>query len=414
MTTTRPATLDAAALRAGFPLLQRTQHGRRLVYLDSAATSQKPRPVLDAMDAYYREANANVHRGVYQLAAEATDRFEAARDAVAALVNAPREGCVFTRNATEAINLVAWAWGSRTLKPGDEVVVTEMEHHSNVVPWHIVGRITGATVRFCPVTPGGELDLDAMRGLIGPRTRLVGVVHVSNVLGTINPVAEVARMAREAGALCLVDASQSVPHMPVDVQALGADLVVFTGHKMCGPTGIGVLVARPELLRAWEPFMGGGEMISDVTKECSTWAEIPWKFEAGTPPIAEAVGLGAAVAYLRDIGLDAVRAHERETAAHLVQALREIDGIRIFGPTDPDRRGAAVSFALPDVHPHDIAQFLDGEAVCVRAGHHCAKPLMRVLGVGATARASGYLYTTPDDVEALVGALHRARAYFGP
>jgi cysteine desulfurase/selenocysteine lyase len=413
MTTAAQPALDPARLRADFPILGRELHGRRLVYLDSAATSQKPQAVLDAMDAYYRETNANVHRGVYELAAEATDRFEAARDAAAALVNHPREGVVFTKNATEAVNLVAWAWGVRTLRPGDEVLVTEMEHHSNVVPWQIVAGITGARVRFAPVTPGGELDLERMRAMIGPRTRLVGVVHVSNVLGTINPVAEIAAMAHAEGALCLVDATQSVPHMPVDIAALGADLVAFTGHKMCGPTGIGVLCARPALLESWEPFLGGGEMISDVTTECSTWAEIPWKFEAGTPPIAEAVGLGAAVGYLQGIGLDRVRAHEREMAQALLDGLSELEGIRIFGPTDPDRRGAAVSFALPDLHPHDIAQFLDQEGVCVRAGHHCAKPLMRVLGVHATARASAYLYSGPDDVEALVAALRRARAYFG-
>jgi cysteine desulfurase / selenocysteine lyase len=406
------ATLDVAALRADFPILSRTVHGAPLAYLDSAATSQKPTAVLDAMEAYYRETNANVHRGVYELAAEATARFEAGRDSVARLVGAPREGVVFTKNASEAINLVAWAWGARELAPGDEVLITEMEHHSNIVPWQIVAEVTGATVRFVPVTPGGELDMDALRRSISGRTRMVAVVHVSNVLGTINPVAEVARLAHEQGALCLIDGSQSVPHMPVDVPAIGCDFYAFTGHKMLGPTGIGCLVARPEVLDAMGPFLGGGEMISNVTTEGSTWAALPWKFEAGTPPIAEAVGLGVAADYLEAIGMDAVRAHEVELAEHMLSALAEVEGITIYGPRDPAARGAAVSFSLPDLHPHDIAQLVDRDGVCIRAGHHCAKPLMRVLGVGATARASAYLYNSHDEIDVLVRALASARAAF--
>lgn len=404
------APLDVAALRADFPIMGRAVGGAPLVYLDSAATSQKPRAVLRAMDAYYAETNANVHRGVYELAAEATARFEAGRDAVAALVNAPRDCTIFAKNATEAINLVAWAWGVRNLGAGDEVVITEMEHHSNIVPWQIVAGITGATLRFAPITPDGELDMEALEGLIGPRTRMVGVVHVSNVLGTINPVAEVARLAHAQGALCLVDASQSVPHMPVDVAALGCDLMAFTGHKMLGPTGIGVLVGRRDLLEEMEPFLGGGEMIANVTTDGSTWADLPYKFEAGTPPIAEAVGLGAAARYLSDLGMEGVRAHEREMAAYMLDAMSEVPDITIHGPRDPDRRGAVVSFSLPDIHPHDIAQLVDRDGVCVRAGHHCAKPLMRVLGVGATARASAYVYNTPDDIDHLVRALASARA----
>jgi len=404
------ARIDVAALRGDFPILSRRVHGVPLVYLDSAATSQKPVAVLDAMDAYYHETNANVHRGVYELAAEATERYEAGRHAVADLVGAPHACTILTKNASEAINLVAWAWGLRNLAAGDEVLITAMEHHSNIVPWQIVAGMTGAVVRFCPVTPEGELDLDAMRSLIGPRTRMVGVVHASNVLGTINPVEEVAALAHRAGALCLVDASQSVPHMPVDFASLGCDFMAFTGHKMLGPTGIGVLVGRPEILEAMDPFLGGGEMISNVTTEGSTWAELPWKFEAGTPPIAEAVGLGAAARYLAAIGMDAVRAHERAMAAYMLDALGEVPGIVIHGPRDPDRRGAAVSFSLPDIHPHDIAQLVDRDGVCVRAGHHCAKPLMRVLGVGATARASAYLYNTPDEIDHLVRALASARA----
>jgi cysteine desulfurase/selenocysteine lyase len=406
------AAIDVTALRADFPILSRRVHGAPLVYLDSAATSQKPTAVLDAMDAYYRETNANVHRGVYELAVGATERFEAGRDSVARLVGARRESVVFTKNASEAINLVAWAWGVRNLNAGDEVLITEMEHHSNIVPWQIVAGITGARVRFVPVTPDGELDMDSLRESIGEKTRMVAVVHVSNVLGTINPVAEIARMAHDSGALCLVDGSQSVPHMPVDFPTLGCDFLAFTGHKMLGPTGIGVLVGRAEALENMEPFLGGGEMISNVTTEGSSWADLPWKFEAGTPPIAEAIGLGAAAEYLMAVGLDAVRAHEVDLTAHLMDALGRLEGITIFGPCDPGLRGGAVSFSLPDLHPHDIAQLVDQEGVCVRAGHHCAKPLMRVLGVGATARASTYLYNSHDEIDAFVRALGNARAAF--
>jgi len=406
--------VDATALKAEFPLLATPRaDGRALHYLDSAATSQKPQVVLDAMDAYYRETNANVHRGVYEMAAEATDRFEAGRTAAARLVNHPREGLVLTKNATEAINLVAWAWGTRTLGEGDEILITGMEHHSNTVPWQIVATITGAKVVFAPITPDGELDMDAMRGLINGRTRMVGVVHSSNVLGTINPVEEIVAMAHEAGALTMVDATQTVPHMPVDAAAIDSDFLVFTGHKMCGPTGIGCMAGRPEVLEAMEPFLGGGEMISDVTTEGSTWAEIPLKFEAGTPPIAEAVGLAAAVEYLEEIGLDRIRAHERELCVQMLAALDEVPGLTVLGPRDPDRRGAAFSWVMDDLHPHDIAQFLDSKNICVRAGHHCAKPLMRALGTQATTRASGYLYTTEDDVLALRDALIECRSWFG-
>jgi cysteine desulfurase/selenocysteine lyase len=364
------------------------------------------------MDAYYRETNANVHRGVYEMAAEATARFEAGRDAVARLVNVPRERVVFTKNASEAVNLVAWAWGVRTLGPGDEILVTEMEHHSNIVPWFIAAKETGAVVRFVPVDPlSGELDMDAFRALLTPRVKLVGVVHVSNVLGTINPVEEIARAAREVGALCLVDAAQSVPHMPVDFEALGCDFLALTGHKMLGPTGIGCLVGRADLLERMEPFLGGGEMIADVTTEGYTWREIPHKFEAGTPPIAEAVGLGAAVGYLEGLGMQAVRDHEVDLTTYALDALSEVDGLTVYGPSDPKRRGSPISFALPDLHPHDIAQLVDREGVAVRAGHHCAKPLMRRLGVPATARASTHVYNSREDFDVLVRALHKARAY---
>ena len=414
MGTSAHAALDARALRAEFPILAAPRpDGGRLHYLDSAATSQKPQRVLDAMDAYYREANANVHRGVYELAAEATERFEAGRHAAARLVNNPPEATVLTKNATEAINLVAWAWGARELRPGDEVLVTLMEHHSNTVPWQLVAAMTGATVRFCPITPDGEIDMDAMRRMIGGRTRMVAVVHASNTLGTINPVAEIVAMAHQAGALTMVDATQSVPHMPVDAEAIGSDFLAFTGHKMCGPTGIGVLAARPERLRAMEPFLGGGEMISDVTTEGSTWNDIPWKFEAGTPPIAEAVGLGEAVRFLEEVGPGRIREHEKVLAQQILDALDEVPGVTVLGPRDVERRGASVSFTLDGVHPHDIGQFLDSAGVCVRAGHHCTKPLLRHMGIQSTARASAYLYTTDDDIAALQQALAGCRQWFG-
>jgi len=406
--------LDARALRAEFPLLASPRAGGGEVhYLDSAATSQKPQRVLDAMDAYYRETNANVHRGVYEMAAEATERFEAGRDAVARLINHPRDATVFTKNATEAINLVAWAWGIRELREGDEIVVSLMEHHSNTVPWQIVAGITGATVRFCPVTPEGEIDLEALQGMLGERTRMVAVVHVSNTLGTINPVEQIVQMAHAVGALTMVDATQSVPHMPVDATAIGSDFLAFTGHKMCGPTGIGVLAASPERLNAMEPFLGGGEMISDVTTSGSTWNDIPWKFEAGTPPIAEAVGLGEAVAFLEQVGPDRIRAHEKVLARAMMDALDEVPGLTLYGPRDVEMRGASFSFSLDGVHPHDIGQFLDSKGVCVRAGHHCTKPLLRSMGVQSTARASAYLYTTDDDVLALRDALVECREWFG-
>lgn len=401
-----------AHFRDDFPILTRVVGEHPLVYLDSAATSQKPEVVLDAMDAFYREANANVRRGVYSLAADADARFETARESIARLVNAPLDGLVITKNVTEAINLVAWAWGVRTLKPGDEVVVSVMEHHSNIVPWQLVAQITGATVRFCPITPEHELDMNALRSLIGPRTRMVSIVHVSNALGTINPVHEIAALAHAAGALMLVDGAQSVPHMPVDFAELGCDFLAFTGHKMLGPTGIGILVARPGLLDEIQPFMGGGEMIADVTIEGSTWAEGPRKFEAGTPPIAETIGLGAAAEYLMRAGMDNVRAHELALADYALNALKELEGLRVFGPDDAARRGCPISFELPDVHAHDVAQFLDSEGICVRAGHHCTKPLMRVLGVTATARASTHVYSTTEDIDALVRGLHACRAYF--
>ncbi len=399
--------------RADFPILSRDFAGKPLVYLDSAATSQKPDVVIDTISDYYRTSNANVRRGVYGLAAESDRRFEEARASVARLVGADTDGLVITKNVSEAVNLVAYTWGLRNLGEGDEIVVSLMEHHSNIVPWQIIAGLTGARVRFCPITPDHLLDMDALRTLIGPRTRVVAITQVSNTLGTINPVDEIATLAREVGALSVVDGAQSVPHMPVDFAAMGCDVLAFTGHKMLGPTGVGILVAKPELLASWEPFMGGGEMIGDVTVEGSTWAEAPRRFEAGTPPIADVVGLGAAAEYLMGIGMQNVRDHEVALTSYALEALAEVPGLSVYGPSDPALRGCPISFALDGVHPHDIAQFLDSQGVCVRAGHHCTKPLMTDLGVTATARASTHVYSNRDDIDALVAGLHGCRAFFG-
>jgi cysteine desulfurase/selenocysteine lyase len=400
--------------RADFPLLEREFDGKRLVYLDSAATSQKPRRVIEAVDRYYSQSNANIHRGVYALAREATDLFERARGRVAAFVGWDEATTIFTKNATEAINLVAYAWGREQVGEGDEVLITHMEHHSNIVPWQLLCQERGARLRYLSVSERGELSLDELdQVLAGGRVRLVAFAHVSNVLGTINPVEEIARRAREAGAVTLVDASQAVPQMPVNVRELGADFYVWTGHKALGPTGIGALHGRRELLEEMRPFLGGGDMISKVEFDSSTWNELPWKFEAGTSPIAEGVGLGVAIDYLSELGMEAVRAHERDLTAYALERLPEIEGIRVFGPLDAERRGGVVSFALDGMHPHDIAELCDREAVCIRAGHHCAQPLMRRMGVPATARASFHVYNRRDDVDRLIEALRKARSIFG-
>jgi cysteine desulfurase/selenocysteine lyase len=410
-------TAGAAApleVRADFPILAREQDGRPIAYLDSAATSQKPQTVIDAVSDYYRRSNANIHRGVYGLAQEATDLYEGARERVAAFCRWDPASTIFAKNATEAINLVAGAWGRSQLGPGDEVLITEMEHHSNIVPWQLACAATGATLRWLPVSDAGELALEALDAVLAEgRVRLVGCVHVSNVLGTINPVREICARARAAGALTLVDGSQAVPQMPVEVSAMGCDFYVWTGHKALGPTGIGVLHARRELLEEMPPFLGGGDMISHVGYDASTWNELPWKFEAGTSPIAEGVGLGAAIEYLAELGMERVRAHERELTAYALERLAEVPDLRVLGPLDVDRRGGAVSFALEGIHPHDVAEICDREAVCIRAGHHCAQPLMRRLGVPATARASFHVYNTREDVERLVRGLERARRVFG-
>jgi len=413
--TTGPAAgvLDVAAVRRDFPILERRIRGEPLVYLDSAATSQKPLQVLAAMDDYYRRHNANVHRGVHTLAEEATHLFEEARGKVARFVGASERATVFTKNVSEAINLVAYAWGLRNLREGDEILVTEMEHHSNLVPWQLVAGMTGARLRAVPVTGDCLLDLEALDGLLTERTRMVAVSAMSNVLGTVNPVAGIAERAHAAGALVLADAAQAVPHAGVRLDQLGVDFLGFTGHKALGPMGIGVLAAREELLDSMQPFLGGGEMIRDVAIEGSTWNDIPWRFEAGTPNVAEAVGLGAAVEYLQAVGMDRVRAHEAEVTGYALKRLGELHGLRVYGPAELEHRGGMVSFTLGEIHPHDVAQVLDDEGIAVRAGHHCAKPLLRRLGVQATTRASFYLYSTTEEVDALVAGLEKARRFFG-
>lgn len=410
-------TLDVAAVRADFPLLSNNDNanGDRLVYLDSAATSQKPRVVIDAMSRFYETTNANVARGVYRIAEQATNEMEAARAKIARFIGSPRpEQIVFTKNATESLNMVAQSWGRANLHPGDAVLLTEMEHHANIVPWHIIAAQTGVELRWIPVTGDGQLDLTDLDRLLDG-VRVVGVSAMSNVLGTLNPVRHIADRAHAAGAIVSVDACQYVPHNITDVIELGADFASFSGHKMCGPTGIGVLWGRADLLDEMPPFLGGGGMIEQVTLEGFSCAPYPHKFEAGTPPIAEAIGMGAAVDYLSELGMDRVRAHEVSLTAYALRALEERFGasLRVHGPSEPAMRGGVLSIDLAGVHPHDISQMLDEHNVCVRAGHHCAKPLMKVLGVGATARASVYIYNDESDVDALVDALALAQSFFG-
>jgi cysteine desulfurase/selenocysteine lyase len=387
-----------------FPVLAR----EGLVYLDSAATSQTPRSVIEAMDRYYTEYRASIHRGVYPLAAEATEAYEGARDKVAAFTGSTAGETVFTRNGTEALNLVAQAWGRANVGSGDLVVLTQMEHHSNIVPWQLLG----CELAWVPIDDEGMLDLDALDVALARGPRAVAVVHVSNVLGTINPVAEIARRAHDAGAIVVVDGMQAAPHLPVDVAALDADFYAWTGHKAYGPTGIGVLHGRRELLETMPPFLGGGHMIARVTEEGSSWADPPAKFEAGTMPVAEAIGLGAAVDFLSGIGMDAVWEHSRDVVGYAVDRLREVPGLTLYGPSDLDRRGSVAAFALEGVHPHDVAEILGREGVCVRAGHHCAQPLMRRLGVSATSRASFAMHSTRDDVDRLIDGLDTVREVF--
>ncbi|HEX2233382.1 MAG TPA: cysteine desulfurase [Thermoleophilaceae bacterium] len=403
-------TLAAVDVRADFPILAR----EGLVYLDSAATSQKPRQVIEAIDSYYRNSNANIHRGVYSLAREATELFENARERVAAFTGWDTAATIFTKNATEAINLVAYSWGREHVGEGDEVLITHMEHHSNIVPWQLLCQERGATLRYLSISEEGTLSLDELdEVLAGGRVKLAAFAHVSNVLGTLNPVEEMVRRVHAAGAVTLIDGSQAAPQLPLDLGEIGSDFYVWTGHKALGPTGIGVLHGRRELLESMRPFLGGGDMISKVEFDFSTWNELPWKFEAGTSPVAEGVGLGAAVDYLAGVGMDVVRAHEKDLSAYALERLPEVEGIRIFGPLDAERRGGVVSFAVDGIHPHDVAELCDRKGVCIRAGHHCAQPLMRMLGVPATARASFHVYNSREDVDRLVEALSDARRVFG-
>ena len=405
---------DLSHLRDDFPILSTEMNGHPLVYLDSAATTQKPVQVLDAMDEYYRTTNANVHRGAYLLATQATEGYEGARTKVAGLINAATPGeVVFTRGTTTGINSVAIGWGLYRLKPGDRILLTMLEHHANVVPWQLVARHTGAELVYLPLTGDYLIDTDALAGILDERVKVIGFSGMSNVLGSIGPIATLVEAARSVGAITVVDAAQLVPHLPVDVQALGVDYLAFGAHKMLGPTGIGALWGSMERLEELEPAEGGGEMIRDVGLQESTWADIPHRFEAGTPPIAEAIGFGAAVDYLEAIGMDAVRAHEESITRYAIERLVEVPDLRIYGPQDVSQRGGAVSFTLADIHPHDLATILDEQGIAIRAGHHCTKPLHRLLDVPATARASFYVYSIPGEVDLLIDALHEARRIFG-
>jgi len=402
------------AAKADFPIFSRRFGGHELVYLDSAATSQKPEAVIAAQADHLRSHNANIHRGVYELAQEADAAYEGARRRIAAFTGAPVETTIFTKNVTEAINLVAYAWGRTRLQPGQAVLITQMEHHANIVPWQMLCRERGASLRYLEVDERGEVSLDALDAeLERGDLALVAFAHVSNVLGTINPVAEMTARVRAAGALSLIDAAQAVPHMPVDVQAIGADFYAWTGHKALGPTGIGVLHGRREVLAEMDPFLTGGDMIASVDFQSATWNELPAKFEAGTPMIAEAVGLAAAVSYLSELGMERVRDHERELTAYMLSALAQVPGLRVVGPPEAERRGGLASFTIDGMHPHDVAELVGRQGVCIRAGHHCAQPLMRCLGVGATARASVGVYNDSADVDALVAALSSGREVFG-
>jgi len=404
--------LNVDQIRGNFPILARQVHGKPLVYLDSANTSQKPRVVIDAMNDFYCRYNANIHRGVYLISEEATAAYESARERVAKFINArsPKE-VIFTRNVTEAINLVRYSWGRVNVHKGDRILLTEMEHHSNLVPWQLLAAEVGAELDFLEIDDHGLLKLeDFERRCAG--ARLVAFTHISNALGTINPVKAMTAAAHRAGALVLVDGAQAVPHMPVDVQDLDVDFYGFTGHKMCGPTGIGVLWARRALLEAMPPFLAGGDMIKRVKLRETTWNDLPWKFEAGTPSVAQGIGIGAAVDYLTSLGMERVRAHQRTLVEYALERLQDVPGIRLYGPPDSEIHGGAISFSLPNIHPHDLATLVDREGIAVRAGHHCAQPLMDRLGVLATTRASFYVYNRPDEVDHMVGAIQRAQKVF--
>jgi cysteine desulfurase/selenocysteine lyase len=408
-----PVAESTLGVKADFPIFERRFAGRELIYLDSGATAQKPRAVIDAQAEHLRNHNANVHRGVYALAQEADAAYDNARRRVAAFVGGDPRTTIFTKNVTEAINLLAYSWGRANVGPGDAVLITQMEHHANLVPWQVLCRERGAELRYLEVDERGELSLEQLDAeLARGDVKLVAFAHVSNVLGTINPVAEMTARVRDAGAVSIVDGAQAVPQMPVDVAALGADFYAWTGHKAVGPTGIGVLHGSEALLERMEPFLTGGDMIASVDFHSVSWNELPYKFEAGTPPIAEAVGLAAAVDYLDGLGMERVRAHERSLTAYMLERLAEVPGLRVVGPPEAERRGGLASFTVEGIHPHDVAELVDRGGVCIRAGHHCAQPLMRCLGVGATARASVGVYNEPSDIDALVQALQAGREIF--
>jgi cysteine desulfurase/selenocysteine lyase len=411
--TSGPPALDVERVRKDFPILDRLIGDKPLVYLDNAATSQKPRQVIDALVDYYERHNANIHRGIHTLGEEATAMYEAARARAARFLGAPDPACiVFNRGTTESINLVAHGWGRKVLRAGDEILLTQMEHHSNIIPWQLAAKDTGATLRYLPIDDGGDLDLSGLEEVLTERTKIVSITGMSNVLGTIPPVLRLADAAHAVGAVIVVDGAQLVPHAPVDVVELGVDFLSFSGHKMLGPTASGGLYGRRELLEEMDPFLGGGEMIREVFFDHSTWHEVPWKFEAGTMNIAQEIALVPAMDYLDAIGMAAVREHEKEITGYAIGRLQDA-GAKVFGPTDPEARGGAVSFAYKGIHPHDIATILDREGVAIRAGHHCAQPLHRILGVPATARASFYVYNTLEEVDVLVSALAKAEEFFG-
>ncbi|MFB5194910.1 cysteine desulfurase [Neobacillus sp. KR4-4] len=400
-------------IRAQFPILDQEVNGKPLVYLDSSATSQKPIQVIEAVEKYYREINSNVHRGVHTLGTRATDAYEGAREKVRKFINAKStQEVIFTRGTTTSLNTVAASYAAANLKAGDEIVITYMEHHSNIIPWQQVARRTGAQLKYIPLQEDGTISLDDVRATITSNTKVVSVMQVSNVLGVINPVKEIAQIAHENGAIMVVDGAQSAPHMKIDVQDLDCDFLAFSGHKMCGPTGIGVLYGKKHLLENMEPIEFGGEMIDFVQLYESTWKELPWKFEGGTPIIAGAVGLGAAIDFLNEVGLDQIAEHEHKLAAYALEKMATVEGMTIYGPLDPAKRAGLVTFNISDVHPHDVATVLDAEGIAVRAGHHCAQPLMRWLKASATARASFYLYNTEDDIDKLVEGLVKTKEYF--
>lgn len=407
-------TLDVQRIREDFPILKRQVYGKPLVYLDNAATSQKPRQVIDALVSYYENYNSNIHRAVHCLGEEATAAYEEARAKVAAFINAPSpEFIVFTRNTTEAINLVAYTWGHANITARDEILLTQMEHHSNLIPWQRLAAEKGATIRYIGLTDQQTLDLADLANLFQSNTKMIAMPHASNSMGTINPIEEIAREARRRGVMFLVDGAQGAPHLKVDVQAINCDFYAFSSHKMLGPTGVGVLYGRRELLEEMEPFLGGGEMIRKVTFEGASWNDLPWKFEAGTPNIADVIAFGAAIDYLSELGMDNVRAHEIEITEYALDRLGQMDDIILYGPSSSTARGGVVSFNYGDLHPHDVGTILDRHGVAIRAGHHCTQPLMRTLGVSGTARASFYVYNTRDEVDVLVEALEAARDFFG-